>query len=46
MTSEMYLNMQKTAYDKMAGKWQLNKKDPVVGSYDQHNNWIFMRTEK
>ena len=39
MTSEMYLNMQKTAYDKWAEKWQLNKKDPVVGSYDKHNNW-------
>jgi len=39
MTAEMYLNMQKVAYDKMAGNWQLNKKDPVVGSYDQHNNW-------
>jgi SAM-dependent methyltransferase len=34
-----YLNMQNTYYDQEASKWSLENRDPVVGSYDDHNAW-------
>jgi len=34
-----YLNMQNRYYDKYAAIWSLQSKDPVVGSYDAHNDW-------
>lgn len=34
-----YLGMQKSYYDEYASIWSLNFRDPVVGSYDAHNNW-------
>lgn len=34
-----YLNMQNKYYDKYAAIWSLQFKDPVVGSYDAHNDW-------
>jgi ubiquinone/menaquinone biosynthesis C-methylase UbiE len=34
-----YLNMQNKYYDQYAAVWSLQFKDPVVGSYDAHNEW-------
>jgi len=34
-----YLAMQNSYYDEYASKWSLDFRDPVVGSYDAHNNW-------
>jgi ubiquinone/menaquinone biosynthesis C-methylase UbiE len=34
-----YLNMQNKYYDQYAAVWSLQFKDPVVGSYDAHNDW-------
>jgi ubiquinone/menaquinone biosynthesis C-methylase UbiE len=34
-----YLAMQNSYYDEYASKWTLEFRDPVVGSYDAHNNW-------
>jgi ubiquinone/menaquinone biosynthesis C-methylase UbiE len=34
-----YLSMQNSYYDEYASKWSLDFRDPVVGSYDAHNNW-------
>jgi ubiquinone/menaquinone biosynthesis C-methylase UbiE len=34
-----YLNMQNKYYDQYAAIWSLQSKDPVVGSYDAHNDW-------
>ena len=34
-----YLDMQNSYYDEYASKWSLDSRDPVVGSYDAHNNW-------
>ena len=34
-----YLNMQNKYYDQYAAIWSLQFKDPVVGSYDAHNEW-------
>ena len=34
-----YLNMQNKYYDQYAAIWSLQFKDPVVGSYDAHNDW-------
>jgi len=34
-----YLNMQNRYYDQYAAIWSLQSKDPVVGSYDAHNDW-------
>lgn len=36
---EQYLSMQKSHYDKEANTWSLENKNPVVGSYDEHNAW-------
>lgn len=34
-----YSDMQQNQYDQEASKWSLSNRDPVVGSFDQHNNW-------
>ena len=34
-----YLKMQNDYYDEYASKWSLSFRDPVVGSYDAHNDW-------
>jgi SAM-dependent methyltransferase len=34
-----YLNMQNKYYDQYAAIWSLEFKDPVVGSYNAHNEW-------
>jgi ubiquinone/menaquinone biosynthesis C-methylase UbiE len=34
-----YLSMQNKYYDQYAAVWSLQFKDPVVGSYDAHNDW-------
>lgn len=31
--------MQNSYYDEYASQWSLDFRDPVVGSYDAHNNW-------
>jgi len=36
---QSYLDMQKKNYDQDASNWTLDNRNPVVGSYDQHNNW-------
>jgi len=38
-TIEDYLNMQKSQYEYDAAQWSLDNRNPVVGSYDQHNSW-------
>jgi len=39
MNTVDYLKMQKAQYDRGASNWSLKKRDPVVGSYDLHNEW-------
>ena len=39
MSEEAYLQMQETLYDVQASNWSLANRNPVVGSYDQHNHW-------
>ncbi len=34
-----YTTMQQQQYDNEASHWSLEYRDPVVGSFDQHNNW-------
>lgn len=34
-----YLSMQNDYYDEYASQWSLSFRDPVVGSYDAHNEW-------
>lgn len=34
-----YTTMQQNHYDEMASKWSLDNREPVVGSFDKHNNW-------
>lgn len=36
---EKYLEMQKNYYNTDAVRWNLNHRDPVVGTYDSHNVW-------
>jgi ubiquinone/menaquinone biosynthesis C-methylase UbiE len=38
-TKEAYLNMQKRQYNNDAQSWNLSNRNPVVGSYDEHNAW-------
>ena len=38
-TKTDYLSMQNNYYDEYASQWSLSFRDPVVGSYDAHNNW-------
>lgn len=39
MNLQKYLNMQKSTYETQASFWELDNREPVVGSYDSHNNW-------
>lgn len=34
-----YTKMQQNQYDVEAATWTIENKDPVVGSFDKHNNW-------
>ncbi len=34
-----YTVMQKTVYEHEANKWNVDDRDPVVGSFDAHNAW-------
>lgn len=34
-----YTKMQQKLYEKEASQWSLSNRDPVVGSFDKHNNW-------
>jgi ubiquinone/menaquinone biosynthesis C-methylase UbiE len=34
-----YLKMQHSYYEDYASQWSLSSRDPVVGSYDAHNEW-------
>ena len=34
-----YSQMQLNAYNSMASEWSIDNRDPVVGSYDFHNEW-------
>src|SRR5262245_27673628 len=34
-----YSRMQKSQYDQLASVWRTDDRDPVVGSFDQHNAW-------
>lgn len=34
-----YTKMQQSQYDNEASVWTLDNRDPVVGSFDAHNNW-------
>ncbi len=36
-----YTNMQLSSYEYFAKKWDLNNRDPVVGSYDAHNDFPY-----
>lgn len=38
-TKEKYLDMQKFHYENAALSWNLDNRNPVVGSYDGHNSW-------
>lgn len=39
MSQDKYAKMQKSQYDREASVWTLTNRDPVVGSFDLHNNW-------
>ena len=39
MNKNTYVSMQSNHYENAASSWDLNNRDPVVGSFDQHNNW-------
>lgn len=39
MSKEKYAKMQQDQYDHEASLWSLSWRDPVVGSFDQHNQW-------
>lgn len=34
-----YLSMQKSFYELHASNWSLSNRNPVVGTYDKHNEW-------
>lgn len=34
-----YTKMQQSQYDNEAQHWSIDNRDPVVGSFDSHNNW-------
>jgi SAM-dependent methyltransferase len=40
MSKNQYLTMQKQQYDREAAVWSLENKNPVVGSYHQHNEFL------
>jgi ubiquinone/menaquinone biosynthesis C-methylase UbiE len=35
-----YTKMQKDFYEESASGWSIENRDPVVGSFDLHNNWV------
>jgi ubiquinone/menaquinone biosynthesis C-methylase UbiE len=37
---QTFLEMQKKFYEKSAHEWSITNRNPVVGSYDAHNNWL------
>jgi ubiquinone/menaquinone biosynthesis C-methylase UbiE len=39
MKQDKYSEMQKRFYDSDASNWSITNRDPVVGSFDYHNNW-------
>lgn len=39
LTEKDYLQMQLESYNSKASKWSLDRRSPVVGSYDRHNAW-------
>jgi ubiquinone/menaquinone biosynthesis C-methylase UbiE len=39
MFNNRYTLMQKKQYEKSASLWNVSKLDPVVGSFNAHNNW-------
>lgn len=39
MNSNKYSDMQQHQYDDEASRWSLENRDPVVGSFDKHNDW-------
>lgn len=39
MSIQSYASMQNAIYDRGASEWSLEHRDPVVGSFDDHNNW-------
>lgn len=39
MRTSKYTQMQKEQYDNEANNWNIHNRDPVVGVFDQHNNW-------
>jgi len=39
VSTNKYTVMQKNAYDNDATMWSVNNLDPVVGSFNAHNNW-------
>jgi SAM-dependent methyltransferase len=40
MNKDRYLDMQRSHYEDHGARWSLDSRDYVVGSYDQHNQWI------
>lgn len=39
MQNNKYTKMQKAQYDGDASNWSIDNRDPVVGSFDEHNAW-------
>ena len=39
MEKNKYSKMQKEWYENDANAWNIENRDPVVGSFDEHNNW-------
>lgn len=40
-SNNKYTQMQLNAYNRSAEEWSLENRDPVVGSFDAHNNWPY-----
>jgi len=38
-SNNKYTQMQLNTYNDLASRWSMSNKNPVVGSYDAHNNW-------
>ena len=34
-----YTDMQQHIYESLANTWNINNRDPVVGTFDRHNHW-------
>jgi len=39
MEANKYTQMQRSKYEENANAWTVSNRDPVVGSFDSHNNW-------